>query len=198
MTRRAAKAKSSSVTWLLSCNAAWQLATRRAKVGMRSESMPKSCAVLHMASAWSSVQRTWGNDCFMPAKSSLGIWMRTDASALSGGRTVRDMSETSDGAMSFKSNHKPSRSCRAGFRAGSSSSDSSKAITPNWVGTVPTDCVSMACVMGATKALGKFSAMLMQTTPWSACCSKPDCRCNLPDCRVADKSMPPNKRSISI
>ena len=55
----------------------------------------------------------------------------------------------------------------------------------------------MACVMGAMSDAGKRSAMLMQTTPWSACCSKPDCMCKLPVCKVRDKSMPPNSRSRS-
>ena len=52
--------------------------------------------------------------------------------------------------------------------------------------------------MGAIKAVGKRSAMLMQTRPRSACCNKPVCICKRPDCSVRDKSMPPNKRSTSI
>ena len=53
--------------------------------------------------------------------------------------------------------------------------DSSNATTPNCVRGADSepsdirsggkDCVSMACVMGAIRAAGKRSAMLMQTTP---------------------------------
>ena len=50
-TRRAANSKSSSSTVVRKFKAAWQQATRKAKMGMRKESMPKPCAVAHMANA---------------------------------------------------------------------------------------------------------------------------------------------------
>ena len=88
---------------------------------------------------------------------------------------LNSSSGTSEGASAVRSNHNPRRSCSDLPMGGSSSMDSSNATTPNCVRGADSepsdirsggkDCVSMACVMGAIRAAGKRSAMLMQTTP---------------------------------
>ena len=103
-----------------------------------------------------------------------------------------------------KSSQMPKRSCKVSAMAGSSSKASSKAIRPSlasWASPPPwgvTRPLSSTCDRIAAASGAMRSAMGASKRDWSDCASKPAWVTGRPVFKVALKSKPPNRRSLSM
>ena len=98
----------------------------------------------------------------------------------------------------------PRRSCKASAMGGSSSKASSKAISPSlasWESPPPwgvTRPLSSTCAKMAAASWAMRSAMGASKRDWSDCASKPAWVMGRPVFKVALKSKPPKRRSLSM
>jgi len=187
-TKRAASAASSSSTSRRPSSAADARATRSAKMGARTEAMPRASAAPHTPSITALLTVTDGNSARAAATARRGLSvMGSSAAPRCGAKFTQNARRSFSELGTCSSSAMPSSKATTPKRAAWRRARPSRSIT--------TSRVSITAFMRAAVPDGNRSAIASNTTPWSASASTPFCATGRPICKVAAKSKPPSNRA---